>query len=279
MIPAVLPFPNIDPFVFQIGGFGLRWYALAYIVGLILGWRYVMMLTARERLWANNTPPFKPEAAEALLFMLTFGVILGGRLGYVLFYNFSYYLSNPLDILKTWEGGMSFHGGFLGVVIGALLFCRGNPARPLSTADVIACATPFGLLFGRIANFINGELWGKPWDGPWAFIFPADPAQLPRHPSQLYEAALEGMVLMILLALVAWRGGLKRPGLATGVFLAGYGLSRAIVEHFREPNPGLDCVIAPFGWCLQMGQVLSLPMVAAGIALIIFARRPEHNAA
>lgn len=273
MIVPVLPFPNIDPFVFQIGGFGIRWYALAYIVGLVLGWRYVMMLTARPRLWRDDTPPFAPAAAEALLFMLTFGVILGGRLGYVLFYNFSYYLSNPLDILKTWEGGMSFHGGFLGVVIGALLFCRGNPAPPLSTADVIACATPFGILFGRVANFINGELWGKPWDGPWAFVFPADPEQVPRHPSQLYEAGLEGLVLMIVLAIVAWRGGLRLPGLATGVFLIGYGVSRSVVEHFREPNEGLGCVIAPLGQCLQMGQVLSLPMIAVGIALIVFAMR------
>jgi len=271
LIEMVLPFPDIDPFAIRIGPIGVRWYALAYIVGLILGWRYVMMLTARPRLWANDTPPFVPERAEALLMFATFGTIIGGRLGYVLFYNFSYYLSNPLDIVKTWEGGMSFHGGFLGVVVGALMFCRLNPAPPLSTADAVACAAPFGLLFGRLANFINGELWGKPWDGAWAFVFPADPAQVPRHPSQLYEAALEGLLLMIVLAVIAWSGGLKRPGLVAGTFIAGYGASRAVVELFREANPGLDCVIAPFGFCLQQGQLLSLPMVAVGLGLVAYA--------
>ena len=276
LIDMVLPFPDIDPFAVRIGPIGVRWYALAYIVGLLLGWRYVMMLTARARLWPDQTPPFAPERAETLLFFCTFGTIIGGRLGYVLFYNFSYYLQNPLDILKTWEGGMSFHGGFLGVVVGAALFCRLNPARVLSTADVVACAAPFGLLFGRIANFINGELWGKPWDGTWAFVFPADPAQVPRHPSQLYEAALEGLLLMIVLAVVAWSGGLKRPGLVAGLFIAGYGASRAVVEFFREANPGLECVIAPLGQCLQQGQILSLPMIAVGLALVAYAltRKP-----
>ena len=273
MIMPVVAFPMIDPFAFQIGGFGIRWYALAYIVGLLLGWRYVMMLTARARLWRDDTPPFQPGQAENLLFLMTLGVILGGRLGYVLFYNFSYFMANPAEIFQTWKGGMSFHGGFLGVIVGGLIFCRTNPAPVLSTGDVVACATPFGILFGRLANFINGELWGKPWDGPWAMIFPADPAQLPRHPSQLYEAATEGLLLLILLALVAWGGGLKRPGLAMGVFLAGYGLSRAGVEYFREPNAGLDCVIAPLGHCLQMGQVLSLPMIVAGLVFIGFAMR------
>lgn len=271
LVDLVLPFPDISPFAVQIGPIGIRWYALAYIVGLLLGWRYVVMLTARPRLWAAQTPPFAPDRAETLLFFCTFGVILGGRLGYVLFYNSGYFVENPLDILKTWQGGMSFHGGFLGVVVGAMLFCRLNPAPMLSTADALACATPFGLLFGRIANFINGELWGKPWDGAWAFVFPADPAQVPRHPSQLYEAALEGLLLMIVLAVVAWSGGLRRPGLVAGLFIAGYGASRSVVELFREPNPGLDCVIAPLGQCLQMGQLLSLPMVAVGLALAGFA--------
>ena len=273
----VLPFPEIDPFAIRIGPLGIRWYALAYIVGLLLGWRYVVMLLRRPRLWPANAPPFAPDRAEGLLFFATFGVILGGRLGYVLFYNLPYYLENPLDIVKTWEGGMSFHGGAIGVILAGFLFCRLNPAPPLSTADAVACGTPFGLLFGRLANFINGELWGKPWDGPWAFVFPRDPAQVPRHPSQLYEAALEGLLLMIVLAVVAWGGGLRRPGLAAGVFIAGYGASRAFVEVFREPNPGLDCVIAPFGQCIQMGQLLSLPMVAVGLALVAVAlsRKPR----
>jgi len=265
LIPGVIPFPQIDPFVFQIGGFGLRWYALAYLAGLLLGWRYVMMLTARERLWPNNTAPFAPDKAE--------GVIIGGRLGFVLFYNLPYYIQNPLDIVKTWEGGMAFHGGFLGVIVGGILFCRAMKAPFLSTGDAVACATPFGILFGRLANFINGELWGKPWDGAWAMVFPADPTQVPRHPSQLYEAATEGLLLLIILAVLAWKGGLKRPGLAMGVFLAGYGLSRAGVEYFREANPGLECVIAPVGHCLQMGQLLSLPMIIAGGLFIYWALR------
>ncbi len=272
-IEMVLPFPNIDPFAIKLGPIGIRWYALAYIIGLILGWRYVVLLTRRAGLWPNETPPFAPDRAETLLFFATFGTIIGGRLGYVLFYNFQYYMANPLEIAKTWEGGMSFHGGFLGVVIGAALFCRLNPAPPLSTADAVACAAPFGLLFGRIANFVNGELWGKPWDGAWAFVFPADPAQVPRHPSQLYEAGLEGLLLMVVLAVVAWNGGLKRPGLVAGVFIAGYGLSRAFVEFFREANPGLECVIAPFGQCLQQGQLLSLPMVLVGGLMIMWAMR------
>ncbi|MCL4169461.1 UNVERIFIED_CONTAM: hypothetical protein GTU68_037033, partial [Idotea baltica] len=224
-----MTFPDISPFLFEYNGYGIRWYALAYIVGLMLAWRLAMMLTARPHLWANDTPPYKPDQAENLLFMLTLGVILGGRLGFVLFYNFDYYMSNPLQILKTWEGGMAFHGGLLGVVIGGLIFCRITPAPVLSTADSIAAGVPFGLLFGRIANFINGELWGKPGDVPWAMQFPTiDP--VPRHPSQLYEAGLEGLLLLVILLFLAFRGGLKRPGLIAGVFLFGYGLARAVVE-------------------------------------------------
>lgn len=278
MVPLLVEFPEIDPFVFQIGGFGLRWYALAYLAGLLIGWRYVVMLTKRESLWPANKPPFAPDHAEGLLFLIVFGVIIGGRLGYVFFYNASYFLQNPLDILKTWEGGMAFHGGFLGVVVAALLFCRAMKAPLLSTGDALAAATPIGLLFGRMANFINGELWGKPWpNGQWAMIFPYDPTGLPRHPSQLYEAATEGFLLLIILAVMAFSGGLKRPGLLMGVFLAGYGLARASIEYFREPNEGLGCVIAPGGHCLQMGQVLSLPMILVGLLLIIWALRPKNG--
>jgi len=251
---------------------------LAYIAGLLLAWRLAMVLTARPKLWAGETPPYLPEKAETLLFMLTMGVILGGRLGFVLFYNWDYYSQNPAEILKTWQGGMAFHGGLIGVVVGGLIFCWLNKAPILSTADSIAAGVPFGLLFGRIANFINGELWGKPGDVPWAMQFPqANPLTgerdwtnltEPRHPSQLYEAGLEGLLLMVILLLLAFKGGLKRPGLIAGVFLLGYGVARFVVEFWRDPNPGLDCV-TPL--CLQMGQVLSLPMIGAGALIAGFA--------
>lgn len=277
-----MTFPDISPFVFglQYNGIGIRWYALAYIVGLLLAWRLAMVLTARPKLWAGETPPYQPEKAETLLFMLTLGVILGGRLGFVLFYNWDFYSQNPAEILKTWQGGMAFHGGLIGVVVGGLVFCWLNKAPILSTADSIAAGVPFGLLFGRIANFINGELWGKPGDVPWAMQFPqANPLTgqrdwtnltEPRHPSQLYEAGLEGLLLMIILLLLAFKGGLKRPGLVAGVFLFGYGVARFVVEFWRDPNPGLDCV-TPL--CLQMGQVLSLPMVGAGLLIVGFAMK------
>lgn len=275
-----MTFPDISPFVFglEYNGFGIRWYALAYIAGLLLAWRLAMVLTGRPNLWPAKTPPYQPIQAESLLFMLTMGVIIGGRLGFVLFYNWDYYSQNPMAILKTWEGGMAFHGGLLGVVVGGLIFCWLNNAPILSTADSIAVGVPFGILFGRLANFINAELWGKPGDVPWAMQFPTinpetglrDWSNLtePRHPSQLYEAGLEGLLLMIVLLVLAFRGGLKRPGLIAGVFLFGYGLARAVVEIWRDPNPGLDCV-TPL--CLQMGQVLSLPMIAAGLILILWA--------
>jgi len=277
-----MTFPDISPFVFglEYNGIGIRWYALAYIVGLLLAWRLAMILTARPKLWAGETPPYQPEKAETLLFMLTLGVILGGRLGFVLFYNWDYYSQNPAEILKTWQGGMAFHGGLLGVVVGGLIFCRLNKAPILSTADSIAAGVPFGLLFGRIANFINGELWGKPGDVPWAMQFPqANPLTgerdwtnltEPRHPSQLYEAGLEGLLLMIILIALAFGGGLKRPGLIAGVFLLGYGVARFVVEFWRDPNPGLDCV-TPL--CLQMGQVLSMPMIIAGLLIAGFAMK------
>jgi len=275
-----MTFPDISPFVFglEYNGFGIRWYALAYIVGLLLAWRLAMVLTARPALWAGEKPPYQPEQAETLLFMLTLGVILGGRLGFVLFYNWDYYSANPWAILKTWQGGMAFHGGLLGVVVGGLIFCWLNKASILSTADSIAAGVPFGLLFGRIANFINGELWGKPGDVPWAMQFPTINPQtglrdwenltVPRHPSQLYEAGLEGLLLIVIMLALAFGGGLKRPGLVAGVFLFGYGLARFVVEFWRDPNPGLDCV-TPL--CLQMGQVLSLPMIGAGLLLAGFA--------
>ncbi|WP_184046219.1 prolipoprotein diacylglyceryl transferase [Roseospira visakhapatnamensis] len=257
----------VDPVAVEIGPVVVRWYALAYIVGLLLGWMYVRRLGRR--------PPagFQGEEADDFLVWATLGVILGGRLGYVLFYNLPYYLENPAQILMVWQGGMAFHGGLLGVVVALLVFCRRRGINPLVMGDVVACAAPIGLFFGRIANFINAELYGRPApDLAWAMVFPTDPLAVPRHPSQLYEAALEGLVLFVLLAglwrLWAVRG---RPGALVGVFLTGYGLARALVEVVREPDAHLGPVLG----AITMGQVLSLPMILTGLAVLVWAwRRP-----
>lgn len=289
----VLPFPAIDPNLVSLdlgfATFSLRWYALAYIIGLVLGWRYVVLLTRRHDLWPGRRAPMAPEAAESLLTWMALGVILGGRLGYVVFYRLDHYLENPLQALAIWEGGMAFHGGMFGSALAIILWSRRNAASVLSVGDAVAMATPIGLFLGRLANFVNGELWGRPTSAPWAMIFP-DPraGDLPRHPSQLYEAALEGAALFaLMLWLGARRGWLRRPGAMTGVFLAGYGLARAFVENFRQgdaqfvspDNPWGQVIrfgVGPQAYGLTMGQALSLPMAAAGVALIAWAlaRRP-----
>lgn len=288
-----IAFPNLSPELFSIsvGGmtFALRWYALAYIVGLVIGWRLVLRAIAAP-LWVGN-PPMTAEQVERLLTWVIAGVILGGRLGFVLFYQPGYYLSHPLEALKVWQGGMSFHGGFLGVVVAAYVFFRAEKIPLLPAADLLALAAPPGLLLGRIANFINAELWGRPTTMPWGAAFPGEAAQYcpdvigicARHPSQLYEAALEGLLLGAVLLWLAFRGGwLKRPGQLTGLFLAGYGAARFFVEFFRQPdaqfvsenNPlGLAFHIGGYG--LTMGQTLSLPMIAAGLWLIWRARRAK----
>lgn len=291
MFPAIV-FPNIDPALFSVELFGtefaLRWYALAYIAGLLIGWRYVAWLCARPALW-GGTPPLERQEVEDLLTWMVLGVILGGRLGFVLFYQPGYYLANPGAILAVWEGGMSFHGGLLGVAVGIIGFSqlRGRPV--LRVADAVAAATPIGLFFGRLANFINAELWGRPSTLPWAVIFPGEAAQTcppdwagpcARHPSQLYEAGLEGIVLFAVLALAIRGGALAHPGRVTGLFLLGYGLARAFVELFRQPDaqfagPGnpLGYAIGAGDWGLTMGQTLSLPMLAAGLGLLLWSRR------
>ena len=274
---AAIPYPRIDPEIFSItiGGFefALRWYALAYIAGLVIGWRLMVMLMRRPHLWPGDRAPMKPEEPEALLTWMILAVILGGRLGYVLFYNPAYFAQNPLDILKVWQGGMSFHGGFLGVIIATVLWCRRNGVPLWQTADAIALAAPVGLFFGRIANFINGELWGRVTDVPWAMVFPnAGPE--PRHPSQLYEAGLEGLLLgAVMWWLALGRGWLKQPGAITGVFFAGYGAARSFVENFRQWDPQLGYVIDWGSGGLTMGQLLSLPMIAIGLAFLWRARR------
>ena len=290
----VLPFPAIDPAVFTVdlgvASFSLRWYALAYIAGLVLGWRIVVMLVRRPGLW-GGTAPMRPDQPEDLLTWMVLGVVLGGRLGFVLFYQPGYYLANPLEALAIWRGGMSFHGGFLGVVLAVLLWSRAQGAPALSVGDAVAAATPPGILFGRLANFVNGELWGRPTDVPWAMVFP-DPRAggVPRHPSQLYEAALEGLLLGLAMLWLVRRGWLRRPGALVGVFLAGYGAGRFLAEFFRQGNLEFASPDNPFGhvwrfgsgpeaWGLTMGQLLCLPMIAGGLLFLAWAHRPRRAAA
>ncbi len=282
----MIPFPDISPEIFtlNLGGLSLslRWYALAYLAGLVIGWRLVVMLMRRPALW-GGTAPMRPELVDDLLTWIILGVIVGGRLGFVLFYEPAYYLANPLDIPKVWLGGMSFHGGFAGVIVAAYLYARRHAIPPLRLADALAVVAPVGLFFGRIANFINAELWGRPTDLPWGVIFPGD--TFARHPSQLYEAGLEGLALGLILWALVRAGGLMRPGLAFGVFLLGYGLSRMFVELFRvadaqfiTPENPLGHVIGGPVWGLSMGQLLSLPMVLIGLFFILRARRASAPA-
>jgi len=256
-------FPDIDPIIFQIGPFALRWYALAYLAGLIAGWRYMRFLAKR--------PPEMVKAMDIddFLTWAVLGVIVGGRLGYVLFYQSGYYLDNPLAILKVWQGGMSFHGGLLGVTVAGFWFVRHRGIAILPFADLLACVAPIGIFLGRIANFINGELFGRATDVPWAIIFPRG-GPFPRHPSQLYEATLEGLVLFIALHIL-WRWGSVRlrPGLLTGVFLSGYAAARLTVELFRQP----DAHLGFFAAGTTMGQWLSVPMLAVGLFLMLWAHR------
>jgi phosphatidylglycerol:prolipoprotein diacylglycerol transferase len=273
----VIPFPDIDPalFTLAIGGyeFSLRWYALAYIAGLLLGWRLMVWLMRRPRLWPKDRAPMTPAQPEELLTWMILSIILGGRLGYVIFYNPGHFLSNPGEILQVWHGGMSFHGGFIGVIAGLTLYARRRGISLLQAGDAVALAAPVGLFFGRIANFINGELWGRVTDVPWAMAFPAAGPE-PRHPSQLYEAGLEGLLLgAVMWFLALRRGWLKYPGQMIGVFFAGYGLARSNVENFRQWDAQVGYVIELGAGGLTMGQVLSIPMVLIGFGFIWNARR------
>jgi phosphatidylglycerol:prolipoprotein diacylglycerol transferase len=272
MPPLILPFPNIDPVLVQIGPFALRWYALAYIMGILLGWMYARAIIRSERLWGGPAPMTVADYDDFVLWA-TLGVILGGRLGYVLFYNPAHFAANPIEIVQLWKGGMSFHGGFAGVVLAVVLFARSRKIPFLSLGDVTCAVYPIGHTLGRIANFINGELWGRPSDVPWAMVFPGG-GPIPRHPSQLYEAALEGMLLLVILAWAMNRGALKRPGLVTGIFAVGYAVARCICELFREPDVQLG-----FLWGgLTMGMLLSVPLMAAGFAFIAYALREPRRA-
>jgi len=275
MTVLAIPFPEIDPVALSVGPLSIKWYGLSYMAGLILGWLYVRRLLTQTRLWKNDTPPFGVARVDDLLVYMALAVIVGGRLGYVLLYEPDVYLARPLDILKVWKGGMSFHGAILGSAVGLWLFARRYGVSPWSAMDVCAAANPIGLFFGRLANFINGELFGRVSDVPWAMVFPnakyfypaIEPA--PRHPSQLYEALLEGIVLFLVLRfLTHHREALKTPGLATGVFLAGYALARIAAEVFREPHFGHALNIGP----VTAGQLYSLPMLALGLYFIWRAR-------
>lgn len=287
----MIPFPDISPTLFEIELFGftlaLRWYALAYIAGLLFGWWIILRAVRTPRLW-SGAPPLTPGQVERFLTWAVFGVILGGRLGYVIFYDPQTYLADPLQIVRVWEGGMAFHGGFAGVVVAGLIFCRRERIPMLSLGDLLAMAAPVGLMLGRLANFINAELWGRPTTLPWGVIFPGEAAKncegviglCARHPSQLYQAALEGLVLAVVLIWLAFRRGwLKRPGALMGLFLAGYGLARFLVEFVRQPDAQFVSPGNPVGWALQfgdfgltMGQILSLPMIAAGLWFVLRAR-------
>jgi phosphatidylglycerol:prolipoprotein diacylglycerol transferase len=259
-----LPFPAIDPVLIEIGPFAIRWYALAYVVGIVLGWRYARGLAAR------GESPLTPVLLDDFVTWAVVGIVLGGRLGYILFYDLARYLEHPLQMLALWHGGMSFHGGLLGMILAMALFARRHGLRFFHLTDPIAAATPIGLFLGRLANFVNGELYGRPTDVPWAMVFPRDDAQLPRHPSQLYEAGLEGILLFIFLFIAARRfHALRRPGMESGLFLLGYSLCRIFAEQFRAPDIQLGYLIGG----VTMGQILSLPMLAFGIAFIWRARR------
>jgi phosphatidylglycerol---prolipoprotein diacylglyceryl transferase len=257
-------FPHIDPVLVQIGPFAIRWYALAYVATILLGWRYTIGNIRNAKLWTHRPPPATAEQIDDLILWLTLGVIVGGRLGHVLFYTPALIWTDPLEILKIWHGGMSFHGGALGVLVAGLAFARANKLDALRLGDVIVAAEPIGGLLVRIANFINGELWGRPTTAPWGMVFPGA-GPLPRHPSQLYEAALEGVVLFLVLRWATHgRKWLNRRGVVMGLFLTGYGLIRISLENVREP----DSYMPQFPLGLTMGMMLSAPMVLLGLLLM-----------
>ena len=265
-----LPFPAIDPVLIELGPFPVRWYALAYLAGLLLGWWLAQRLIARNDLFAASGPPKLAQLDDFLLWA-AIGIVCGGRLGFVLFYILDYYLENPLEIIQPWRGGMSFHGGAAGLMVATYLFARRQALPFLTLMDVVTAVAPVGLFFGRIANFINGELYGRVSDVPWAILFPRG-GFLPRHPSQLYEAGLEGLVLFIVLMVLVFRvRALRWPGVIAGVFLAGYGVARSIVEFYREPDAQLGYLAGG----LTMGQVLSLPMILCGVIIVIWAARRQ----
>jgi len=270
-----IPFPMIDPVAVQLGPLSVKWYGLAYVVGLIGGWWYARRLVMADWLWAGRARP-KPEELDDMLLFVALGVVLGGRIGFVLFYDLERYLTHPQDIIAIWQGGMSFHGGLMGATLGLWLFARRRGYPALSVFDLAAAVVPIGLFLGRIANFINGELWGRPApEVPWAMVFPHG-GPVPRHPSQLYEALGEGILLFVLVNLLVRFGGFKRPGLVAGVFGMGYAVARIACEFFREPDPQLGFLfgasVDALSGGITMGMVLSLPVFFAGLWLVLRSR-------
>ncbi len=292
---GLILFPDISPFVFPNGLFGynvpLRWYAVSYIVGIAIGWQVIAFALRRGHLWRGGVAPMLPAKLEDLLTYIVIGVIAGGRLGYVLFYNPARFIANPLEIPMIWTGGMSFHGGVLGVVFAVWLFSRRHSVPLGSLADVVAIAATPAILLVRIANFVNAELWGRQTDVPWAVAFPGQDAQscatltelCGRHPSQLYEAGLEGLLLGGLLMILAFRfSALKKPWLLSGVFFAGYGFARFLIEFVRQPDQQFQSAENPLGlafqidgWGLTMGQTLTLPMIIIGLTVVVVAARRQ----
>lgn len=281
---AALPFPNVDPVIVRLGPLAIHWYGVGYVVGILLGWWYAKRLVANPALWREGRPAMRPADIDDFLVWAAVGIVLGGRIGYVLFYDFAKYAANPFDIVALWQGGMSFHGGMIGTIVAMVVFARSRGILTWSLLDVIAASTPPALGLVRCANFINSELWGRITDVPWAVEFPTG-GPFTRHPSQLYEAALEGVVLF--LALRYLTHGAKRlgtPRFVGAAFIAGYGLIRIFVECFREPDAQLGYLLGT-DW-LTMGMVLSVPMVLVGIwgmataRVVVFpAREPEAGMA
>ncbi|WP_046601387.1 prolipoprotein diacylglyceryl transferase [Neorhizobium galegae] len=272
-----MPFPNIDPVAFSIGPLAIHWYGLAYVAGIMLGWFYARRLAANGSLWRDGQSPITAAQLDDFLVWVAAGIVLGGRIGYILFYDMAAVAANPIRAIEIWNGGMSFHGGFIGATIAMIIFARRNAIPVWSMFDTVAAVVPFGLFFGRIANFINGELWGRLSSAPWAVVFPTG-GPFSRHPSQLYEAGLEGIVLVLVLALLIFRfKALKVAGTIAGTFVVGYALCRIFVEFFREPDAQLGYLLGT-NW-LTMGMVLSLPMIAAGLWAIVRARAAVTSAA
>ncbi|EDQ31487.2 prolipoprotein diacylglyceryl transferase [Hoeflea phototrophica DFL-43] len=266
---SLMSFPDIDPVLISLGPLHIRWYGIAYVVGILLGWRYARRLAANTSLWPGGRSPITPLDMDDFLVWATIGIVAGGRIGYILFYDFAAIAANPFRALEIWNGGMSFHGGVLGTLLAMVLFARSRKIPVFNLFDVVCAVVPVGIFFGRVANFINAELWGRLTDVPWAFVFPTG-GPFPRHPTQLYEAALEGLLLLaVLAALIYRRGALASPGLIAGCFLIGYALSRIAVEFYREPDAHIGFL---FGGWLTMGMVLSTPMIAVGLWAVLSAR-------